>query len=1039
MRVLRLTASCAAFAAAVAATSSAAAGDRERLTFERDVRPILKAYCLDCHGADEDRKGKLDLRLKRLAERGGVGGPAIVAGNPDESPLLDRLKSGEMPPGEKKVPAEQIALIERWIAEGAATLRPEPENLPAGVDITPEERAFWAYQPVRRLPAPPSGPADRVRTPVDAFVLAKLREKGLAFAPEADRLTLLRRAAFDLTGLPPTPAEVDAFLNDPAPDAYERLIDRLLASPHYGERWGRHWLDVAGYSDSDGNGSDDTPRPYAYKYRDYVVRALNADTPLDRFLVEQLAGDELVPRPWANLTPAQAETLAATGFLRTAPDGTSTGAPDEALASNQVVADTLKVVGSALYGLTVGCAQCHDHKYDPIPQVDYFRLRAVFEPALDPAHWRRPSQRLVSLYTDADRVKAAAIDAEAAKLQQAVDAKAKTFLTAALEIELKKHPEAARAALRDAYNTPPDKRTPAQKKLLDENPSVNISPGVLYQYNQAAADELKKDQERVNAKRAEKRVEDFVSVLDEPAGARPVTHVFYRGDHRQPKAPVRPGDLTIVAPEGTRFEVTENPADQPTSGRRLAFARHLTDGTHPLLGRVLVNRVWLNHFGRGLVDSPGDFGVLGLRPTHPELLDWLADELVRRGWSLKQLHRLLMTSTVYRQSSRREDGKDVADALYGRYPVRRLDAETLRDRILAASGRLDPTPFGPPVPVAEDAVGQVNPAGDSPRRSLYLQVRRSQPVSFLAAFDAPVMAVNCERRQSSTSAPQSLMLMNSDFVLNHARRLAERLRAETPADFARDLVAPLAGRVVDPSAPWQFGDGAFDESTQRVVGFTPLPHWTGSSWQGGPALPDPAHGWALLHATGGHAGNDDRHAAVRRWVAPRDGFVAVSGRLKHPSPNGNGVRGRVVSSREGLAGQWPVKTSEAATDVPKIAVRAGDTIDFVLDCLGDATSDSFEWPVRVALTDADGRAVGAWDSASGFHGPLKATLAQRIAYAWPLAYQRPVTAEELGWACDFVAAQLAAPATAPAGDAELAVLTNLAQQLLSSNEFLYVD
>jgi hypothetical protein len=754
----------------------------EPLTFERDVRPILKAYCLDCHGGGEALKGKLDLRLKRFAEKGGESGPAIVAGKPEESYLLERLREGEMPPGEKKVPTDKIAVIERWIAAGARTQRPEPERLSPGVHITDEDRAYWAFQPVKRPDPPKFTNQDRTRTPIDQFVLNGLRRRGFSFAPEADRRTLIRRAAFDLTGLPPSQQEIDAFLTDSREGAYERMIDGLLASPHYGERWARHWLDAAGYADSDGNDNDDTVRPYAYKYRDYVVRSLNADKPLDQFLIEQLAGDELVPQPWNNLTAAQTETLAATGFLRMAVDGTSTGGGDEALASNQVVADTLKIVGSSLLGLTVGCAQCHDHRYDPIPQADYYRLRAVFEPALDPQHWRRPAQRLVSLYTDAQRVRAAAIEAEAQRLQQDVNAKTNKYVAAALEKELLKYTEPLRGKLRAARAAAPDRRTAEQKSLIDTHPSLNLSAGVLYQYNQAAADELKKDQERVDAKRATKPVEDFVSVLSEPPGARPETHVLYRGDHRQPKQVVKAGDLTIAAAEGSRFEITDQDAKAPSSGRRLAYARHLTSGCHPLVGRVLANRVWLEHFGRGIVDTPGDFGALGARPTHPELLDWLADELVRQGWSLKKLHKLIMTSTVYRQSSRRDPAKDAVDpdnSLYGRYPVRRLDAESLRDRILLVSGRLDCTPFGPPVPVAEDNVGQVLPKDDSARKSLYLQVLRTKPVSLLAAFDAPVMAVNCDRRVPSTSAPQALLLMNSEFVLKEAGAVARRVRAET--------------------------------------------------------------------------------------------------------------------------------------------------------------------------------------------------------------------------------------------------------------------
>ncbi len=540
--------------------------------FERDVRPILKAYCLDCHGGGAELKGKLDLRLARTTRRGGKSGPAVVAGQPDQSLLMDRIHDGEMPPGEKKVPTAQAAIIERWISAGARTLREEPESLPPGIDITPEERAYWAFQPIRRPVPPRVRPEYRARvwTPIDAFLLAKLGARGTSFAAEADRLTLLRRASFDLIGLPPSREQVGAFLADVAPGAYERMIDRLLDSPHYGERWARHWLDVAGYADSDGNGNDDTPRPYAYKYRDYVIRALNADKPLDRFIIEQLAGDELVARPWSNLKSEQADTLAATGFLRTAADGTSTGAADEALAANQVVADTLKIVGSTFLGLTVGCAQCHDHRYDPIPQSDYYRLRAVFEPALNPRQWRRPASRLVSLYTDSDRARAAAIEAEVQKLATAIEAKTQKYLAEALEKELAKFPPEMRGKLRDARNAPEGKRSDEQKRLLAANPSLNITAGVLYQYNPAAADDLKKDQAKVDAVRARKPVEDFVSVLDEVPGVLPETRIFHRGDHRQPTQPVAAGDLTIAAPARPRFEA---PAKDPRCRPRAVASR----------------------------------------------------------------------------------------------------------------------------------------------------------------------------------------------------------------------------------------------------------------------------------------------------------------------------------------------------------------------------------------------------------------------------------------------------------------------------------
>jgi hypothetical protein len=1008
--------------------------------FERHVRPVLKAYCLDCHGAGEKLRGGLDLRLKRFAMKGGKNGPAVIAKDPANSPLLQRLKTGEMPPGEKKVPADQIAVIEKWIAAGAPGLREEPAQLPPGIDITPEERAYWFYQPIRPVAPPAFGPADRVRTPVDAFLLAKLREKKLSFNEDADRLTLIKRATFDLTGLPPTQQEIDAFLADPAADAYEKLIDRLLASPHYGERWARHWLDVAGYADSSGDGVTDTPRPHAWKYRDYVVRAFNEDRPLDRFITEQLAGDELAPPPWNNLDHAKAELLTATGFLRTAPDPTASS--NGRAEAEQALEGTLKIVGSALLGLTVGCAQCHDHRYDPIPQADYFRLRAVFEPALNPAKWRTPAQRRVSLYTDADRARAAAVEAEAAKMQAALNERQAKYVRAAFEKELGKFPAEQRDRLRAAFDTPEPKRDAAQKQLVAANPKLNINPGVLYQYDERAADELKKVQEKINAKRAEKPVEDFLDVLNEVPGEIPATHLHYRGDYRQPKGQVQPGDLTIAAPEGARFEIAPRDEKLPSSsGRRLAFARHLTSGNHPLLGRVLVNRIWLHHFGRGIVDTPGDFGVLGQRPTHPELLDWLAAELVHQGWSMKQMHRLLMTSTAYRQSSRRtaaQDAVDAGNALYGRYPLRRLDAEALRDRMLATAGRLDHTLYGPPVPVTEDAVGQGVVPDDKPRRSLYLQARRTKPVSFLAAFDAPTGELNCERRQAATNAPQALMLMNGDFALQQAGHLARRIRAEMPADYERAALAGLIARFPRHAEAWQYGYGTYDPGMKRLARFAPLPHWTGSAWQGGPVLPDPKLGWVIVHAAGGHAGDDAARASVRRWVAPRDGTVAVSGKFGHASPSGDGVRGRVVSGRQGLLGEWTVKNQQTDTAAAAMQVKAGDTLDFVVDCRENVNADSYTWAATVTLTDTAG-GKETWSSATDFRGPSSSSLVQQAAFAWRLVYQRPASPEEIELACRFLLRQNERLRAAGNADPELAALTNLCQQLLSSNEFLYVD
>ncbi|MBC8116429.1 MAG: PSD1 domain-containing protein [Candidatus Saccharimonas sp.] len=1046
-----------------------AAAPNQPITFEQHVRPILKVFCLDCHGGGEKLEGKLDLRLKRFIATGGESGAALLAGKPGDSLIIKRLKSGEMPPTEKKVPAEQIAIIEQWIASGAATSREEPETLAPGLGITAEERAYWFYQPIRRPVTPAVKQPTRMRSAVDAFVLAKLGEKGLDINDEADRFTLLKRATFDLIGLPPTPEETEQFLADAAPDAYERLLDRLLASPHYGERWGRHWLDVAGYADSEGDGSVDTIRPYIYKFRDYVIRSLNADKPLDQFLIEQLAGDELVTPPYANMTPEQIELLAATGFLRMAADPTASGQGDPDTSRNQVVADTIKIVSSSLLGLSVGCAQCHDHRYDPIPQADYFQLRAIFQPALDPQGWVIPRDRVISLYTDEDRAKSAAIEADAAKLQADVNTKRQKFIDEAFDKEIEKHPAELRDALRTAFKTAGDKRTDEEKKLVANTPSLNITGGNLYQYNMGAADELKKDDAVVAAKRAEKKVEDFISVLKEPGGDPRPTHLFHRGDHRSPKEVVKPADLTIAASDGQRFQIEEKAATLPSSGRRLAWAKHITNGSHPLVGRVLANRIWLHHFGRGIVDTPGEFGLLGTRPTHPELLDWLACELLgsaergagsaeqktaaadisatphsefRAPRSLKRQHRQLMSSAVYRQSSRRAasaNSMDMDGSLYSRFPVRRLEAEIVRDRSLAIAGRLNNTLFGQPVEVMEDFAGQVHVKDDSPRRSLYIQARRTKPVSLLAAFDAPVMTLNCDRRPSSTVAPQSLMLMNGDFLLAQADHLAKRVRAEAPTESDRSLTEPLALRYASHAASWQYGHG-FAEANGQQVQFNPLPHFTGSAWQGGAVLPDPTTGYSILHAAGGHAGNDQQHATIRRWTAPREGIVTITGQLKHPSENGDGVRGRIISSRSGLAGQWDAKTNEVATSGLKIAVQPGDTLDFLTDCRENVTSDSFEWRVRLELADSAGKVVETWDSAAEFHGPLGTSLPQQVAIAWRLAYGRPATSEELELGSRFVKEQTQLLGSlGQKDDLELMALTNLCQQLLSSNEFLYVD
>ncbi len=786
------------------------------LTYEKHVRPLLKTHCFQCHGEDSRRvKGKLDLRLRRTMVEGGKSGPAVLPGKAAGSLLFQRVRDGEMPPDDKKkLSRDEVELIGKWIDAGAPTARPEPDRPPDTGEPTAEERSHWSFQLIARPPVPKPRHAAGVRTPVDAFLLAALEARGLGFSPEADRSVLLRRAAFDLTGLPPAPEDAAAFLADDAPGAWERLLDRLLSSPRYGERWARHWLDVAGYADSEGYNEDDVERRHAYQYRDYVIRSLNADKPFDRFIREQVAGDEMISSPLADLRREDVEPLTATGFLRMAPDGTATTPSDMVLARNQVVADTIQIVSTALLGLTVNCAQCHNHRYDPIPQTDYFRIRAVFEPGYDVANWRTPQQRLVSLYSAADRKAAAEIEAGAAKIDKERTKRQEELIEAVLARELAKIPEELRGRLREARAVPAAKRGPEQRKLLKEHPSVDVSAGSLYLYDKKAADELKKLADDAAAIRAKKPLEEFVPALTEVPGKVPETRLFYRGDPKQPKEAVPPGGLTIL---GLREFPPDDPT-LPTTGRRRAFARWLSDGRHPLTARVVVNRVWMHHFGRGIVGTPADFGLLGDRPTHPELLDWLASEFMAGGWSLKRLHQLILGSAAWMQSSRREARGDAADPdnrLLWRMPLHRLEAEVLRDSLLALGGNLNTKMFGPPVPVMPDEVGQIvvgrentnagRPGavlplnGEEFRRSLYVQARRSRPLGMLDAFDLPAMEPNCEARNASTVAPQALMLMNSEFVVSQCERIARRVAKEAGSDSAAQ--AALAWRAAYSAGP----------------------------------------------------------------------------------------------------------------------------------------------------------------------------------------------------------------------------------------------
>ncbi len=798
------------------------------VSFDHEVLPILKTHCFHCHGEEEKLRGGLDLRFASLIRKGGDSGSVLAEGDRGASRLYQVLVDGEMPPDEeKRLSAEEIETVGRWIEGGALVVEAEPDPLPAPGEfhIFPGERAHWAFQPVRR-PEPPADQGDDTH-PIDAFVGTALSASGLDFSPEADRPTLLRRAALTLTGLPPTPEEVHAFVEDSSPDAWDRVLDRLLESPHYGERWGRHWLDVAGYADSEGYNDRDDLRPDSWGYRDYVIRAFNADKPWDRFLVEQIAGDELAgvthanAQGKANADPEIRELLTATGYLRQAPDGTGSRPDDPDEAREMVVNETVNIVASSLLGVTVGCAQCHDHRFDPVPQTDFFRMRAVFEPVYDPENWRQPNARRAALISAEDKAVADEIEARAKEVEARYIEEMERVVRVVFERELAQIPEAERDFAREAYETPVAERSEAQKELLaDRYPAVNVQRSRIHLFLSKYEDgeELRKGyealKEEMDALRAEKPQPEYIRVATEDTKNVPGTRLFHRGDPTSPVGdPLPPGDLAVLG--GIDFPLDDD--SLPTTGRRLAYARHLVGGDHPLVGRVLVNRFWMHHFGRGLVPDPAEFGVRSAGPSHPELLDWLASEFVARGWSLKEFHRLVMSSRTWKQSSAPNAAALAVDSdnrLLWRMAPRRLEAESVRDAILAVSGSLNPEAYGPPVPVAPDEGGLFSVGGGSVsedraelRRSVYVQQRRTQPVAMLEAFDAPRMEPNCERRVSSTVATQALELMNGSFVLARSEELASRLLEEFGDPSATEGLVEQA---------WTAAFGTVPDETQRA-------------------------------------------------------------------------------------------------------------------------------------------------------------------------------------------------------------------------------
>jgi len=792
-----------------------------------DVVPIMLLRCTVCHGLRRQEAG-LDLRTRESMLKGGKSGPAIVLGKPDESLLVKRIRSGEMPPkkrliqvGVKPATQPEIEKIARWIELGAP-VHPEPPDLagtPNDPLVSDKDRNFWSFQAPKAIGPPAVKHADRVRNPIDAFLLSKLEQKGLSFSPEADRLTLMRRVYFDLIGLPAQPSEIQTYLADKSPDAYEKLIDRLLASPRYGERWGRYWLDAAGYADSEGGKlSADHPRPHAWRYRDYVIQSFNSDKPYDRFLLEQIAGDELTDYEHASaVTKPMMDNLVATGFLRMAPDSTSEREVNFADDRLDVVADEIDVFSSTVLGLTMKCAHCHSHKYDPIPQRDYYRLAAVFKGAYDEHDWLQPlhipkttvittqTQGRLLPYVEPGKTPYelaeearnredfnAEIDRQIAAVKSAWEQKTEPLKKRVLDERLAKLPKSLQDDLRVVAATTPDERTEVQRYLAEKfSATLKVSSSDL----KAADPSYAKDEEKFESETAllgaKKTADPKIQALWDRGEPSP-TYILRRGSPSSFGPRVEPGVPSALIAGLQPYEVKEPWPGAHKTGRRLALANWLVQPNHPLTARVMVNRIWDRHFGEGIVKSLGNFGHTGTPPSNQELLDWLAIEFVKQNWSIKAMHRLMMTSTAYRQSSAVTPAIEKADPdnhLVSRMPLRRMDAEVLSDTMLAVAGELDARMFGPPDPVLVRDDGLVTPVKLETgwRRSIYLNQRRSSLSTLLDNFDYPQMSPACLARTQSNVAPQALHLLNNSTVYELAEDFAGRLEKEASSDANRQI------------------------------------------------------------------------------------------------------------------------------------------------------------------------------------------------------------------------------------------------------------
>jgi mono/diheme cytochrome c family protein len=899
--------------------------------FEKNIRPVLAEQCYKCHGPDK-QKGALRVDSRAAILKGTDDGAVVVPGKPDESEFIKSLRhigDSKMPEKADKLPDAQIAAMAEWIRMGM----PWPENdQPAKPGASQSlVKTHWSFQPMRKGPPPAAkDPQHWAQSPVDQFILAGLEAKGIAPSARAGKRTLLRRATFDLTGLPPTAAEVEAFEKDSAPDAFAKVVDRLLASPRYGERWGRYWLDVARYADTKGYlaGGEERRFAYSYTYRDWVIRAFNEDLPYDQFIIQQLAADRVAPKDDPRPLAAMGFLTLGRRFLNSQPD---------------IIDDRIDTVCRGLMGLTVACARCHDHKFDPISQKDYYALYGVFASSVEPKSNDLPVLPVAG---------AAGENADYQRQLAEREAKVAEYL------ETQRRVTAMRTL--PFIGLPIVIPADAVEKLLAT-------------VGQREYRELRTKIDELNASPiAPPRP---MAMFDAPQPMTP--HVFIRGN------PGRPGE--VVPRRFLSALAGENPPPFTDGSGRLELARAITSKDNPLTARVFANRVWNLHFGAGLVRTPSDFGIKGEPPTNPGLLDYLATQFIENGWSVKKLHRLIMLSSAYQQASDlRPDAAqaDPENRLVWRMNRRRLDFEAFRDSLLATAGQLDATMGGRPVELAT--------APFTKRRAVYGLIDRQNLPGLFRTFDFATPDSTSPQRHVTTVPQQALFMMNNPFVIDQAKAMVAKPQFQQPqayeeqvnqlyeCAFARkaepaevDAGLRFVNTVLTTPPPaeekpiWQYGYGAYDEAARRVD-FHPLPTFNGTAWQGAAKVPDKVLAFALLTAEGGHAGRDSAHNTIRRWTAPADGIVSVTGLVERPSKDGDGILARIVSSRGGELFNAEVKPAASVeAKLARVEVKQGDTLDFLVDCRGNDNSDGFRWHPLIRGEKAE------WDAKAQFAGPPK--------------------------------------------------------------------